>query len=147
MTASEQLLAEEEQAAARAAAKKAKKRKQKAKKQDSKAQQAPAQQQAVQTGVAASASGLRSFKSYKNAVHGDTSQSCAKLPTDCLQPLDHVWSQAPRDTDTTNQCCTCELLHRVYETCLTMTLYRPCLSASDEPSKPGDQTWSTCLFC
>jgi len=70
LTASEQLLAEEEQAAARAAAKKAKKRKQKAKKQDSKAQQAPAQQQAVQTGVAASASGLRSFKSYKNAVHG-----------------------------------------------------------------------------
>jgi len=58
LTASEQLLAEEEQAAARAAAKKAKKQKQKAKKQDSKAQQAPAQPQAEHTGMLATASGL-----------------------------------------------------------------------------------------
>lgn len=58
LTASKQLLAEEEQVTARAAAKKVKKQKQKAKKQDSKAQQAPAQLQAVHTGMLATASGL-----------------------------------------------------------------------------------------
>ncbi|KAA6428842.1 MAG: U-box domain-containing protein [Trebouxia sp. A1-2] len=70
LTASKQLLAEEEQVTARAAAKKVKKQKQKAKKQDSKAQQAPAQLQAVHTGDMPDAA-LDAAASVTNASQGE----------------------------------------------------------------------------